>query len=100
VLSGNNSYTGGTDIEGPGTLAISADANLGAAAGGVAFSAGTLRTTADLASDRVLSFTAYGTLLTDAGTTFTLNGALSGPGAMTKAGAGTLVLTGDNSGYT
>ncbi|MBB4633683.1 autotransporter outer membrane beta-barrel domain-containing protein [Sphingosinicella soli] len=38
-------------------------------------------------------------LLTDQGTTFTLNGALSGSGSLTKGGAGTLLLTGDNSGY-
>src|SRR5690606_37295520 len=35
----------------------------------------------------------------DEGTTFTLNGALSGAGVMTKDGEGTLLLTGDSSGY-
>jgi len=99
VLSGNNSYSGGTAVEG-GTLAVSADANLGDAAGGLTFGGGTLRTTADFASDRALSFTGNGALLTDAGTTFTLNGTLSGTGTLTKDGAGTLVLTGSNAGYT
>src|SRR3546814_10030010 len=53
VVSGSNSYTGGTAIEG-GTLAISADVNLGDAAGDLTFGDGTLQTTADLESDRAV----------------------------------------------
>ncbi|WP_443969467.1 autotransporter-associated beta strand repeat-containing protein [Sphingobium sp. CR28] len=98
ILSGSNSYTGGTAIEG-GTLAISADANLGDAAGAVSIGGGTLQTTASLSSDRVFALTGESTILTDRATTFTLAGALSGTGALTKAGAGTLLLTGDSSGY-
>lgn len=98
ILAGNNSYTGGTVIEG-GVLQISDDANLGDVAGGLTFENGTLKTTADLESDRALSFTDKGSLLVDEGTTFTLNGALSGAGVMTKDGEGTLLLTGDSSGY-
>jgi len=98
ILSGNNSYTGGTAIEG-GSLAISADANLGDAAGTVSIGGGTLQTTANLVSDRAFAVTGEGTILTDQGTTFTLAGTLSGAGALTKAGAGTLLLTGDSSGY-
>ena len=41
-LSGINSYQGGTAING-GALAVAADANLGAAAGGLAFGGGTLQ---------------------------------------------------------
>ena len=98
ILSGNNSYTGGTVIEG-GVLQISEDANLGDVAGGLTFANGTLKTTADLESDRALSFTDKGSLLVDGGTTLTLNGALSGAGVMTKDGEGVLLLTGDSSGY-
>ena len=98
ILSGNNSYTGGTAIEG-GTLAISADANLGDAAGTVSIGGGTLQTTASLSSDRAFALTGESTILTDQGTTFTLDGALSGTSALTKAGSGTLLLTGDSSGY-
>jgi fibronectin-binding autotransporter adhesin len=98
ILSGANSYSGGTAIEG-GTLAIAADSNLGAAAGGVTLAGGTLRTMADGTSDRAIGLTGTGTVLTDAATTFTLHGALSGTGALTKEGAGTLVLTGNNGGY-
>ncbi|MEI4507540.1 autotransporter-associated beta strand repeat-containing protein [Sphingopyxis sp. CCNWLW253] len=96
VLSGINSYAGGTSILG-GTLQVSADANLGAAAGGLDFSGGTLRTTASFASARNSSLTGAGTILTDTGTTFLLNGLISGAGGLTKSGAGILTLTGANS---
>lgn len=96
VLSGINSYAGGTSILG-GTLQVSADANLGAAAGGLDFSGGTLRTTASFASARNSSLTGAGTILTDTGTTFSLNGMISGAGGLTKSGAGVLTLTGANS---
>src|SRR3546814_14377576 len=76
VVSGSNSYTGGTAIEG-GTLAISADVNLGDAAGDMTFGAGPLQTTADLESDSAVSLTGNGTLLTDQDQTYTLNGAHS-----------------------
>lgn len=98
VLTGNNSYTGGTAING-GTLEIAADVNLGAAAGDVSFDGGILHTTADLDSDRSVTLAGNGTIATDAGTTFTLNGLLSGTGVLTKGGVGTLLLTGDSSAY-
>lgn len=98
ILSGTNSYTGGTVIEG-GTLTVSADANLGDAAGNVGFDGGTLRTTASLASNRAFAFAGNGTILTDQATVFTLNGPLSGSGVFTKDGAGILLLTGDSSAF-
>jgi fibronectin-binding autotransporter adhesin len=96
ILSGANSYTGGTAVTG-GTLQISSDGNLGAAAGGVSLNGATLRTTADMSSARTLAFDGDGTLDVNDGTTLTWNGALSGAGGLTKAGVGTLVLTADNS---
>ncbi|MFC7397598.1 beta strand repeat-containing protein, partial [Chelatococcus sp. GCM10030263] len=96
VLSGTNSYTGGTAING-GTLSISSDANLGDAAGGLTFNGGTLATTASLTSNRDVTLAGAGRLLTDAGTTTTLTQAVTGAGALTKDGAGTLVLAADNS---
>ena len=98
ILAGANSYTGGTAIEG-GTLAISADANLGDAAGGIDLNGGTLRTMADFASGRSLTLVGDGTVMTDDATSFTLDGALSGSGSLTKAGGGTFVIAADNSSY-
>src|SRR5690606_34131519 len=51
VLTGTNTYAGGTTING-GTLQISRDANLGAITAGITLDGGTLATTADLASAR------------------------------------------------
>ena len=84
-----------------GTLQIAADANLGAAAGDVTLDGGTLATSANLTSARDIVHGGSGHDLDRERTpTFTLNGLLSGTGALTKAGAGTLLLTGDNSGFT
>ena len=98
ILSGANGYTGGTSIEG-GTLQIAADANLGDAAGGVGLAGGALHTTATFASDRAFAITGDSTIRTDQGTALTLNAALSGTGALTKDGAGTLRLTGDSGAF-
>jgi fibronectin-binding autotransporter adhesin len=96
ILSGTNSYTGGTRIN-AGVLRIASDANLGDAAGDLSFDGGTLNTVANISSNRNVALIGTGTLLTDGGTTLTLAGAISGAGSLTKAGAGTLVLGGSNS---
>ncbi len=99
ILSGANTYTGGTLIDG-GTVQIAADANLGAAASAVTLDGGTLATSANLASDREIQLAGAGSISAANATTFTLDGTVTGTGALTKAGLGTLVLTSDNSGYT
>lgn len=97
VLNGANTYSGGTLIRG-GTISISSDGNLGATAGGLSLDGGTLLTTADLASARVTTLAAGGgTIETAAATQFAHSGAISGPGSLTKSGAGILTLLADNS---
>ncbi len=93
VLSGANSYTGGTVIS-AGTLAIASDANLGAASGGLTLDGGTLHTTADIGTSRSLTLASTGRLLTDAGTALTLTGPLSGAGSLDKDGSGDLIFAG------
>ncbi|MBB6428192.1 autotransporter-associated beta strand repeat-containing protein, partial [Sphingopyxis sp. JAI128] len=95
VLTGANTYTGGTAIDG-GTLRIASDANLGDVAGGLSFGGGTLNTTASIASARAVDLAGTGTFLTNGGTTLTLAGSIGGGGALTKAGAGSLVFTAAN----
>jgi fibronectin-binding autotransporter adhesin len=98
VLSGANSYSGGTAING-GVLQVSADANLGDAAGALSFNGGTLQTTASFTSSRNIDLLGQGTFLTDDATTLTLDGRLSGSGSFVKSGAGKLVLASDGSGF-
>lgn len=96
ILSGPNSYSGGTIISG-GTLQIAADGNLGAPSGGLTFDNGALRTTANIVSARTVTLRDTGAIETAAGTTLTLTGTLSGAGGLIKWGDGTLALTGSNS---
>ena len=49
--AGGNTYAGGTEID-EGTLAVAANSALGAAAGGLRFDGGVLRTTASFATTR------------------------------------------------
>jgi fibronectin-binding autotransporter adhesin len=97
--------TGTTNVVTPwtilgGTLSISADGALGATAGKLTLNGGTLQTTATFASDRNVDFgTAGGTILTNGGTSLTLNGVVASPDGNTnliKDGAGNLVLAGAN----
>jgi len=95
TLTGINSYSGGTSLNG-GTLSVAQDANLGAAAGVLAFNGGTLRTTADFSTARATTLNAPGgTIETQTGT-LTAAGVIGGVGALAKTGAGNLILTGAN----
>jgi fibronectin-binding autotransporter adhesin len=99
VLAQENGYAGGTWIK-EGTLQIASDANLGQAGTDLTLQGGTLHTTANIASGRAMAIdVAGGTVLTDAGTTYTQNGVLMGLGNLVKGGAGTFALAGDGSGY-
>jgi fibronectin-binding autotransporter adhesin len=96
ILTGVNTYTGGTAIDG-GTLQISADNNLGAPSGALSFNGGTLNTTANITTPRPVTLNASGgTVDVNPSTVLTLTGSINGTGALTKTDSGTLVLTGAN----
>ncbi|WP_189510107.1 MULTISPECIES: autotransporter outer membrane beta-barrel domain-containing protein [unclassified Mesorhizobium] len=99
VLSGASSYSGGTTIE-RGVLSVAADTNLGDAAGGLTFNGGVLQVTGQSYTGTARAIN-WGPLgggfdIADAANAFTVSQAITGGGALTKLGAGTLILTGDN----
>ncbi len=94
TLSGQNTYSGGTTVS-DGTLAISRDENLGARTGRVIFNGGTLQNTAALTTSRRTTIrSGDATIQTNAPLLY--QGVISGPGALTKIGAGTLALAAAN----
>jgi autotransporter-associated beta strand protein len=96
VLSGVNTYGGGTSIDG-GTLSISQSANLGANAGGVAINAGTLAITIGFSTNRVFTLgDIASTFLINPAQSFTITSAIGGAGVLNKNGTGTLTLSGAN----
>ncbi len=100
VLSGQNTYRGGTAIEG-GILAIGDDHALGDSSGGIRFNGGTLQIDGaePLVTSRSLLINAGGgTLKTDQ--RLVLDGTISGAGLLTKTGQEQLILNGDSSAFT
>ncbi|MCX5514797.1 hypothetical protein C3941_10590 [Kaistia algarum] len=93
VLSGVNTYSGGTEVSG-GTLSVSADANLGQASDGILLAGGTLGTTASFDTARSVSVDGAGGFDVADGTQLALAGAITGTGTLNKLGAGTLALFG------
>ncbi|MEI6486416.1 MAG: autotransporter-associated beta strand repeat-containing protein [Sphingomonadales bacterium] len=116
ILSGNNSYSGGTNLT-AGSLTVTNSNSIGtgtlAVAGGTTVLAGatpngsaviTLGNAVTLGSGTGTfglqgNATSYGidTTVTTNGTTLTLNGAVSGAGALAVTGAGKIILNGANS---
>jgi outer membrane autotransporter protein len=97
ILSGINTYSGGTTVN-IDMLSVSSDANLGAASGGLTLNSGALLTTASFTSARTITLSGPGGgFIPAVGTTLTLTGNIGGTGALAMAGPGTLNLTGTNS---
>jgi autotransporter-associated beta strand protein len=103
TLSGINTYSGGTTVN-QGTIAVSADTGLGAPNGPLTFNGGTLQfdSSFDLSPLRAITlnaanngFAGGGTFDTN-GNTSTISQGIQGAGGLTKAGAGTLTLSGPN----
>ena len=97
VLTGTNTYSGGTKVAG-GTLSIGADTALGTAGTGVGLAGGGLHVSETFATSRPFALTTTDSdpfIDVDSAKTLTLNGIVSG-GALDKEGAGTLVLNGAN----
>jgi autotransporter-associated beta strand protein len=95
TLTGANTYSGGTTVNG-GTLAVSSDANLGAATGGLTFNGGTLQWGSTFGSACAITLNAGGGTFDTLANLGTLSGVISGSGGLTKTGSGTLILSGAN----
>jgi autotransporter-associated beta strand protein len=96
VLSGTNTYTGGTTVAG-GLINFNAASNFGSGTiilngGGLQWATGT---STDISS-RLGPFGSAGATFDTNGNDVTLASVLSGSGGMTKIGAGALTLTGAN----
>ncbi|WP_205315993.1 autotransporter-associated beta strand repeat-containing protein, partial [Ochrobactrum sp. 3-3] len=100
VLTGTNTYSGGTTLD-DGTLSVSKDANLGDASGALSFNGGILQITGTTfkSTTRTINWGSEGGGfdIADAGNTFTVGQQFASGGALTKLGAGTLILTAANS---
>ncbi len=98
ILSGSNSYTGGTTIDG-GQLVVDSDARLGS--GAVVFGTGsspTLAVTESFSTSRSFDLGSVGGGFDVADTkTLTITSDLLGSGSLSKSGEGTLSLSGSNS---
>ncbi|OYY94923.1 MAG: hypothetical protein B7Y41_05025 [Hydrogenophilales bacterium 28-61-23] len=98
-FTGNNTYAGGTLLQGWNTrLEIAGDASLGAPAAAVEFEGGTLAVLASLTTARTFLIRGQGTLDSN-GHDITLLSGLQGTGAFSKKGAGTLFVTTDTEFY-
>jgi fibronectin-binding autotransporter adhesin len=99
TLSAANTYGGGTFFN-AGTLSVAANTNLGAGAGALNFSGGVLQVTgtAFTSTARTINggVNGGGFDIADANNAFTVNQAIGSGGALSKLGAGSLVLTAAN----
>ncbi|MFY3705842.1 autotransporter domain-containing protein [Achromobacter dolens] len=105
VLSGTNTYTGGTRIDQGGVLSVSRDANLGDVGGSVYINGETSKLqitgTAFTQTGRSIQLGPLGGVIeiVDAANRLVLTAAVTGTGSLAKTGAGTLVLANSGNSY-
>jgi autotransporter-associated beta strand protein len=101
-LGGVNTYTGGTAFNG-GTVLVDSLTDLGANSAALSFNGGTLQLGANSTlinkAGVAVTMAGAGTIDTNGFSTF-MDGNISGSGALTKAGLGTLDIAGANNGHT
>jgi autotransporter passenger strand-loop-strand repeat protein/autotransporter-associated beta strand protein len=99
VLTGTNSYDGGTWIQSGGTLEIESDDNIGSGSDNVLFSGGVLRLTgSSYTANWEFSGGGDASIETVASVT-EIAGKLTGDGNLVKTGVNSLVLTGSGNTY-
>ncbi|MPR64854.1 autotransporter domain-containing protein [Ochrobactrum intermedium] len=91
ILSGSNSYSGGTILS-AGTLQISAADNLGQATNDLTIKNGTLQTTGTISLGSLVTLGGEAAFDVASGTELKLTGIISGSGSLTKQGDGTLLV--------
>ncbi|WP_010301908.1 autotransporter-associated beta strand repeat-containing protein [Candidatus Odyssella thessalonicensis] len=96
ILNGANTYVGGTLLN-SGTLAVGNSSALGT--GTLILNGGTLQAAANSLTTSVPIQLNNNSSIDTQAYTFTCNGAISGTYNLTKAGSGTLILTGSSAGY-
>jgi len=108
TLTGSNTFSGNLSINAGGELQVPSDANLGNPANGICLdNGGALGATASFSSSRTITLGSSsnggsnnGTIdVLGAATVLTLSGQITGYGALTKMGLGTLVLANSNNNY-
>ncbi len=95
VLTGTNTYSGGTFLNG-GVLSTNWDGALGATSSSLTFNGGTLKILNNFYSTRGITLNSAGGILDTNSYYMSLSGIISGAGGLTKNGAGTLSLSGAN----
>ena len=96
TLGDTNTYTGGTFINN-GKVSVSADNNLGDAAGQVTINAGTLDVQSSFGSTRQIAVSNVAAAISVGSTyAYTNSTGIIGNGGLTKNGAGTLTISGGN----
>jgi autotransporter-associated beta strand protein len=97
ALSGTNTFTGGTTVQGGGVVDFSANANLGAAIGTITLNGGHLRTRGAVADfTHPILLTSLGGSINTYGLASTFSGQITGAGALSvqsQVAGGVLTLT-------